>query len=151
MWLQMKTTTGMSNILQKLSAQVMDTFLKINKQNNLKIPQVVPTSRSAAFQADQSTLLYLLKISEWTKISEADAHLQVLVLVCSTAIFCTPIGCSHLLSHLYGNHIPVAEHLRHTPEEHPAPSHPTLTALTDCWAWSPLVPHYFETLWDTLV
>lgn len=77
MWLQMKTTTGMSNILQKLSAQVMDTFLKINKQNNLKIPQVVPTSRSAAFQADQSTLLYLLKISEWTKISEADAHLQV--------------------------------------------------------------------------
>lgn len=28
--------------------------------------------------------------------------------------FCTPPGCSHPLSHLYGNHIPAAEHLKHT-------------------------------------
>lgn len=110
----------------------MDMFLKINKQNHLKPPQVVPRSRTVISSISCRSIYFVLfiQIPEWVQISEADALLQVLVLVCSIADgFLHSSWLSHQLSHLYGNPIPAAGHLKYTPEEHPAPSHPTQAAL----------------------
>lgn len=59
--------------------------------------------------------------------------------------FCTPLGCSHQLSHLYGNPIPAAGHLKYAPEEHPAPSHPTQTN------WCPARLLSLEPLWCSII